>query len=640
MTTEIPFLLRYRLALVLVVNAALTALSFFLALGLRFDFEFGDFLTFERFIYPAALLISFRFITYWYWGLNRGYWRYVSARDLVGLFKAHAASSLLFAASVAMLRITGFPRSVIFIEFALSIILLGGARFAVRLLTEQFFPKLRQSSNGPARQVVVLGAGDSGHMLLRVLMSSHRLNYAPVAVLDDSDRLQGITIQGVPVVGTLEDLPSVLFRYPDVTAVINAIPSLSTAKTKEVEADCLHAGVLLKRLQSFEDIACLDGTKRPRELNIEKLLEKKIEVEHEAEISEALKGKRVFISGAGGSIGSELVRQILRFEPAAVAMFDHSEYNLFRIARELDQKGEAPETERRPILGSIVNAQRLHQTMADFKPDFVFHAAAYKHVPLMEENPYEAFNNNVLGTRNLIRASHAAQVKRFVLISTDKAVDPTSVMGASKRMAELLVQSYASKNGTGAPHMQTSVVRFGNVINSAGSVIPLFKEQILSGGPVTVTHPDMERYFMSIREAVRLVLTAGTLGESGEIFVLDMGRPIKVVDVAKKMMALYGRRDIEIKYIGMRPGEKLTERLTAEYERTEGTPFQKVNRLQCPSGGEAFLVEDFLSTLLSKQEELSPSQLSARLKQFACGTGHEEKAAEVARAEQRIATAV
>lgn len=573
-------LLRFRLPLIIALHALTTTAGYLLALGLRFDFQWEEVLTPNRFLLPALLLLTARHAAYSYFKLYRGYWRYASTQDLIDIIKAHLASSLCFTASVLLLRIDSFPRSVIFIEFAISILLSGGSRLFTRLLCERFVSAEDIESPTDARQIIVIGAGDSGHLLVKNMLGHKRLSYQPVAVLDDSERLQGGSVFGVPVWGSVAMLEECLEEFPHVSAVIVAIPSLSHQRGRQIEAICKNIGVAVKRLQAFEDLACIDASVRQEAITIESVLEKQISVAHEDEIREQLCGKMVLVTGAGGSIGSELVRQILEFAPASLILLDNSEYNLFKLNRELN--GSHPEVRRVAIIGSITDRSRLARIFKQHRPQVVFHAAAYKHVPLMEDNCYEAFQNNIVGTKNLLEVSAQFAVQRFVMISSDKAVAPSSVMGCSKLIAEMLVQHYSMNPPPaqlGHP-MSTSVVRFGNVINSTGSVIPVFKEQILSGGPITVTHPDMERYFMSIREAVRLVMTAGTLGEKGEIYILDMGKPIKIVDVAKKMLALYGRRDIEIVYTGVRPGEKLSEELLSSSEYRGPTRFQKVSRVE------------------------------------------------------------
>ena len=570
-------LLAFRLPLIIALNLVITSISFLLALLLRFEFSIADLTAATSVVFPLTLLLLFRTGTYTYWGLHQGYWRYVSTHDLFRIVSAHLASTVLFAAAVLFFRVSGFPRSVLFVELALSILFSGGARVLVREIMETYLRHNMNSGSTP-REVLILGGGDSGHLLVKYLLSNSRLNYKIVGVLDDSDRLAKGSVLGVSVLGPLNKLESILEKYPRIAAVIVAIPSLSKARFEMVEKTCKLFGIALKRLQAFEDIACQDFESSPEKISIESVLEKETRVEHEEEIRRALKGKRILITGAGGSIGSELVRQILPFEPGRLILLDNSEFHLFSIERELAQTRNHCDL----VLGSIGDRRRLSAIFSEKRPDIVFHAAAYKHVPLLESNCYEAFVNNVLGTRNLLEVSRVHGVKLFVMISTDKAVEPSSVMGASKRIAEMLAQDCCS-HGTDAQNMYTAVVRFGNVINSRGSVIPLFKEQILSGGPLTVTHPEMERYFMSLREAVRLVLTAGTLGMKGEIYILNMGEPIRVVDVAKKMLSLYGRRDIPIVFTGVRPGEKLKEDLTDSGENVDSTSFAKVNRVKTNS---------------------------------------------------------
>ncbi|MBN8550273.1 MAG: polysaccharide biosynthesis protein [Deltaproteobacteria bacterium] len=574
------FILRFRLPLIIALQALTTFAGYLLALCLRFDFHWTEVLPFNRLVFPALLLFTARHAAYTYLKLYRGYWRYASTQDLIDIIKAHFVSSLCFTAMVLLLRIHAFPRSVIFIEFAVSILLSGGSRLFTRLICERFIDVAEFEASGDVRQVIVIGAGDSGHLLVKNMLGHKRLSYEPVAILDDSERLLGGSVFGVPVWGTVAMLEECLEHFPHVSAVIVAIPSLSPQRAKQIEAICKSIGVAVKRLQAFEDLACIDASIRQEAITIEAVLEKQISVAHEEEISRQLCGQMVLVTGAGGSIGSELVRQILEFKPASIILLDNSEFNLFKLCRELN--GNHPDVRRIPILGTIKDRNRLARIFKQYRPQVVFHAAAYKHVPLMEENCYEAFLNNIVGTRNVLEVAAQFAVQRFVLISSDKAVAPSSVMGCSKLIAELLTQHYCAHQAPAnvQPPMSTAVVRFGNVINSTGSVIPVFKEQILSGGPVTVTHPDMERYFMSIREAVRLVLTAGTLGERGEIYILDMGKPIKIVDVAKKMLALYGRRDIEIVYTGTRPGEKLSEELLSSSEYRGPTRFQKVSRVE------------------------------------------------------------
>lgn len=571
---------KYRLPLILVLNFGVTAFSYFIALCLRFEFNWDEILRPNRLLLPVCFLLLFRHAAYVHWRLNQSFWRYVSTHDAFRILKAHFASSLCLTASILLFQIEEFPRSVLFIEFAISILLSAGTRLLTRMASEKLFSSRETASAPETRDVVVIGAGDSGHLLVKNMLAHKRLSYRPVAVLDDNERYVDTAVHGVPVYGPLSALEDCLAQHPHVSAVIVAIPTLSPKRSARIESVCRSIGVPLKKLQAFEDLACIDGLARHDGISIESVLEKEIHVEHEDEIHEQIRGRRVLVTGAGGSIGSELVRQILAFGPSELVMLDNSEYNLFTLNRELN--GSYPDVTRHVVIASITDRPRLHQVFDSSRPEFIFHAAAYKHVPLMEDNCYEAFRNNIVGTKNLLDLAVQFEVRRFVLISSDKAVAPSSVMGCSKLIAEMLVQQYAAAaEGLAENHpLGTAVVRFGNVINSTGSVIPIFKAQIMSGGPITVTHPDMERYFMSIREAVRLVLTAGILGERGEIYLLDMGKPIKIVDVARKMLALYGRRDIEIVFTGTRPGEKLSEELLSSAELWTRSRFKKVNRVQ------------------------------------------------------------
>jgi FlaA1/EpsC-like NDP-sugar epimerase len=513
-----------------------------------------------------------------YWGLNTGYWRYTSTRDVQVLVRAHLATTLMLATAIAILRIESFPRSVLFLEFVISLMLAFGVRMGARMLADHLRGRGALSEGSDVREVLIVGAGDSGHALVKMLIGERRLGYHPIGILDDSENLQGVNVFGVPVLGRTAILSEVLERSPAVSAVVVAIPSLSKSRFDEIAEVCQEHSVLVKRMQAFEDIACIDASDAEPELRIEALLDRDTSVSHDEEVREALSGRRVLITGAGGSIGAELVQQVLGFGPSLLIMVDSCEYNLFRIDLELRRRGETSRV--KSVLLNVCDNARLAEVFSEYKPEYVFHAAAYKHVPLLEENCTQAFINNVVGTRNLLDQCLAAGTRRFILISTDKAVNPTSVMGASKRVAEMLtLEACVSASKLGVKEFSAAAVRFGNVINSNGSVIPLFKEQIASGGPITVTHPEMERYFMSIREAVRLVLIAGTLTQSGEVYVLDMGRPVRILDVAKKMRALYGRRDVPIVFTGIRPGEKLSERLSEAGENTTSTRFQKVMRI-------------------------------------------------------------
>lgn len=617
MKTTYHILLALRLPLILLLNAVISAFSFILALGLRFDFDWLQ-MTSSKMLHLAALnLILLRLASYMYFSLNQGYWRHTSLSDLKDLIRAHALSSALFAASIYAFQ-TPYPRSCIIMEFILSVFLSGGSRLIVRSISEYLVGKERMRAGASAKETIVLGAGDSGHLLVKLIKNLPHLPYLPVIVLDDLERLKGSNVYGVKVEGPLSLLENCLRVNPGISTVLTAIPSLSDSRTEEIKNICDQYSVIFKKLQSFEDIACLDINDAMQEVSIESVLDKETAVEHEKDMFHAIGSKKVLVTGAGGSIGSELVRQIITFMPKKVILVDNCEFNLYKMANELRDC----EIDTEFHVANIRDIRRMSLIFEDEKPELVFHAAAYKHVPLMEFNCYEAFTNNVIGTRNILELSISNKAERFVFISTDKAVDPTSVMGCSKKIAEMVMQYYAaSKLYSGGKlsrevnSTKVTAVRFGNVINSNGSVIPLFKEQIANGGPITVTHPEMERFFMSIREAVRLVLTAGTLGESGQIYVLDMGKKLKIVDVAKKMLALYGRRDIEIIFTGLRPAEKMTEELLADYEKIERTNFRKVNKLISALHPDASVIE-WINQIEKKLSEMKDSDIGLEMKSF------------------------
>ncbi len=415
-------------------------------------------------------------------------------------------------------------------------------------------------------------------MLLREMKQNARIGYDPVGFLDDDTAKKGMRIHGVPVLGMIDDLERIVDKKQAEEAVI-AIPSLSGKEMRRMIRLCDDAGITCKTVPAISDI--LDGSvhvNQIREISIEDLLGREhIELNREL-TREYLTGKRVLVTGAAGSIGSELCRQIMKMEPEQLILYERVENEVYRINMEFSQVFADRPYEM--VLGDILDTQRLEWAMDTFKPQVVFHAAAYKHVPIMESHPLQAIKNNVQGTYNVARASILSGVDKFVLISTDKAVSPANVMGATKRVAELICQGMNGENRT-----KFIAVRFGNVLNSAGSVIPLFKEQIMKGGPVTVTHPEMTRYFMSIPEAAQLVMQAGAIGKGGEIFVLDMGEPVKITDLAQDMIRLMGLKvgdDIDIVYTGLRPGEKLHEELVAREEESLKTIHEKITMVKSP----------------------------------------------------------
>jgi FlaA1/EpsC-like NDP-sugar epimerase len=465
-----------------------------------------------------------------------------------------------------------FPRTIILLDWLLSMAFVGGLRFSIRTVREVAVQNAVPASGEKRRRILVLGAGDAGEMLMRDIQRAYARRYEPVGFLDDSDLKQNAAIHGVPVLGPLALAPEIATREK-VDEIILAIPSLRGRELRRIVEMCRPTGAAIRTLPDVSSL--IDGevtVNQLHEVKIEDLLGREpVTLDTEA-IGDFLHDQVVLVTGAGGSIGSELCRQICRFGPKKLLLVEQAENALFLIDRAIH--AEFPEVDAVPYLADICDSRRLENIFQRETPDVVFHAAAHKHVPMMETNPGEAIKNNVFGTKKVADVADRYRVKKFVMVSTDKAVNPTSVMGVSKRVAEIYVQALSQRSKT---HYVT--VRFGNVLGSAGSVVPLFKEQIAKGGPVTVTHPEMTRYFMTIPEACQLILQAGTMGNGGEIFILDMGQPVKIVDLARDLIRLSGLQegeDIEIKFSGVRPGEKLFEELAIKEELVDKTVHPKI----------------------------------------------------------------
>jgi FlaA1/EpsC-like NDP-sugar epimerase len=563
------FFLTYRRTAVVLTHVGLWAVAFLGAFLLRWEFAIPD-RYFPQLWSWLAVLVGLRVSTGFVFGIFHGMWRYTGANDLVGLFKATSLSTLAFAAFVLGVRYEGFPRSVFIIDWLASMMLVGGLRFGIRKLRE-VGGEIR-AARGKRSRILILGAGDAGESLVREIQRNAKSKYIPVGFLDDDPRKRGMEIHGLKVLGPIADVAEATAHH-EVDEIIVAIPTASGAEMRAIleRTKPLHAHV--RTIPGVDQL--LDGrvtVNQIREVAIEDLLGRDpIDLE-EGTIAHAVKGSVVMVSGAGGSIGSELCRQVCRFLPKKLVLVERTENNLFLIHRELRQTH--PEVDLVPCVCDVSDEDRVDSVFDRHRPSVVFHAAAHKHVPMMEWNPGEAIKNNVRGTRVFAEASDRHGVRRFVMVSTDKAVNPTSVMGVSKRAAEIFVQNLGRRSKT-----RFVTVRFGNVLGSAGSVIPIFKQQIADGGPVTVTHPEMTRYFMTIPEASQLVLQAGAMGEGSEIFILDMGEPVKIVDLANDLISLSGLtpgEDIEIQFTGMRPGEKLFEELSVKEEAAHSTRHPKI----------------------------------------------------------------
>ncbi|MFL9865260.1 nucleoside-diphosphate sugar epimerase/dehydratase [Paraburkholderia fungorum] len=517
-------------------------------------------------------------------GLYRGMWVFASLPDLMRISKAVIAGALIaMVASVMVQPVPIVPRSVLVVSPLLLFLAMGGARALYRA-TKEFY--LYGGLVGKGKPVVVLGAGSAGASLARELSRSSE--WRLVGLLDDDVAKHGREIYGYKVLGAISELPQLAESLKTEYAII-AIPSASVEAQRRVATICVRAGVRAMVLPALT--ALTQGQaflSRVRQIDLEDLLGRdpvKIDTPH---VEALLRNRAVMVTGAGGSIGSELCRQILRFEPAQLIAFDLSEYAMYKLTEELRER--FPGLPVIPVIGDAKDSLLLDQVLSRHAPHILFHAAAYKHVPLMEEqNAWQAVRNNVLGTYRVARAAIRHDVKHFVLISTDKAVNPTNVMGASKRLAEMACQALQQTS----TRTQFETVRFGNVLGSAGSVIPKFQQQIAKGGPVTVTHPEITRFFMTIPEASQLVLQASSMGRGGEIFILDMGEPVKIVDLARDLIRLYGFNEehIRIVFTGLRPGEKLYEELLADDETTTLTPHPKLRTAQARGVPDNFLDE-------------------------------------------------
>ncbi len=532
-----------------------------------------------------AWVVPLQALLFWRFGLYRGIWRFASLPDLQRIVKAVALAAVATPLVLVLFRVqVVVPRSVLLLDPILLLLIMGGSRFAFRAWKDRRFTGLLNES----RPVLILGAGSAADLWLRELRRT-AAGYLPVGLLDDAPGKIGSLIQGIPVLGPIRDLAPWAAKH-GVREVILAMPGAAHAVRTRIADECDRLGLSLLAIPSVEDL--MQGrvsVASLRKIELDDLLGRDTVVLDDRGLQAFLVDKVVMVTGAGGSIGSELCRQLRKFRPKLLLAFEQGEYALYELEQEFARI--CPDQPLACVIGDVKDAARVGQVMRDYRPEVVFHAAAYKHVPLMEEtNALQALRNNVLGTWVAGSAAKAAGVSRFVMISTDKAVNPTNVMGASKRLAEMVCQAL---QGDGLPELAGGPrplsrgerndtrffsVRFGNVLGSSGSVIPKFQKQIEAGGPVTVTHPDITRYFMSIPEAAQLVLQAGLMGQGGEIFVLDMGEPVRIAELARLMIRLSGKgdEDIRIEFTGLRPGEKLYEELLADAEATLPTPHPKL----------------------------------------------------------------
>jgi FlaA1/EpsC-like NDP-sugar epimerase len=561
------------------VDAALIAAAWYLAFALRFDYGIPP--RYERLLAETiAVVVGVKIAVFILFRLYDHWWRYLSIRDMWAVARAVTVASLLAEVFVYLLdpeQGLRVPRSIVVFDWLILLALVMGARLLARTVIER---PGRGGIVARGKEALIVGAGDAGQLVIREMRKSPNLGYTPIGLVDDDPRKRNMRLHGVRVLGTTRDLAHILGdNKPD--EVIIAIPSAGGEARQRVVNVCRDAGVAVKTLPAVHELITgdLNLARQLREVQVEDVLGREAVELDVAAIASYLTGSTVLVTGAGGSIGSELCRQIAALGADRIVLVDHSENALVDIERELAYERHFDAT--LAVLADVTNRAKMRELFERHQPSVVFHAAAYKHVPLMETNPLESVRNNVLGTRVLAELASEFGADRFVLVSTDKAVQPQNVLGQTKAVCEWVVEAAGAREANGTRFIS---VRFGNVLGSSGSVIPLFRRQIVRGGPVTVTHPEMERYFMTIPEAVQLIIQAGALGETSDIFVLDMGTPVKIVDLARNMIRLSGKepdRDVAIEYIGVRAGEKLHEDLWGEGEEAVPTSHPKI--LRCAS---------------------------------------------------------
>ena len=534
---------------------------------IRFNLEF-PFFNWQISFYTLPIVLLVQGLAFWRFRLYKGLWRFASLPDLWNIFRATIIGALSITLVLFIsIRLEGIPRSILVLYPVFLIFLLGGPRLGYRFWKDHSF-KLNSAAIG--QKVLIVGAGSAGEMLVREMLREG--SYKPIGFIDDNPNIKNSELHGIPIIGTVDDIPTIHQRY-DIDYIVIAVPAATDEQMQNIVNNCESIGVSIRTLPKLQEMVSSHAAlEELREVSIEDLLgREKIELDWEI-IHQGITNKIVMISGGGGSIGSELCHQIVRLNPAGLIIYEHSEFNLYNIQMEITK--EYPDVPIFAVLGNICDRSNVEQILKKHRPNILFHAAAYKHVPLLQNQLRVAAQNNIFGTKNLAELAIKYNCEKFIFISSDKAVNPANVLGASKRIAEMycewMNQSAVTKFIT---------VRFGNVLGSAGSVVPLFRNQIKMGGPVTVTDPEITRFFMTIREACQLILQSSAMGNGGEIFVLDMGKPVKITYLAEQMIKLSGRKpneDIKIKYTGLRSGEKLYEELFYENEDRKETEHVKI----------------------------------------------------------------
>jgi len=563
------------------LDATLLSSAFLFAFAVRYDFAL-DWPAIKQMLLVLPYIVLFKFIVLLAFGTHLFMWRYTSLKEIVRIGGALGAASAIlifgqllarhYADKLLLVHYAVIPLSVLLLDFMFAFLTLIGIRTLHRMFVSYHESQERGKNTTPQTRTVLIGAGRAGIRVAEGLEKNPQFGIQPVLFLDDDAGKIGHVVHGLKIAGTTEQLPAIAEQHK-IQQVLITLPEADSVKIRRIVELCDGVGVPVKIIPDLGELVIAnDSLNKIRSVEIEDLLGRDPVVLDSGAISENLRDKVVVVTGAGGSIGSELCRQVARFNPQRLLLIEQFENALFNIHGELLR--EKSGLNLVPLIADITDKERIEDIFKEFRPSIVFHAAAHKHVPMMEMNPGEAVKNNIGGTRVVADASHTYGVRQFVMVSTDKAVNPTSIMGATKRAAEIYVQSYCEKSKT---HFIT--VRFGNVLGSSGSVVPIFQKQIAKGGPVTVTHPEMTRYFMTIPEATQLILQAASMGSGGEVFILDMGKPMKIVDLAKDMIRLAGLRlgvDIQIEFTGIRPGEKLFEELSVASESAEKTRHPKI----------------------------------------------------------------
>jgi FlaA1/EpsC-like NDP-sugar epimerase len=574
----------------LLADACLVALAWYLAFALRFDFTIPDRYR-DLLVQTILVVVGLKICVFVLSGFYNHWWRYVSIRDMWSIARGVVLASILVFVVIYLIdpvEKVRLPRSVFVTDLLILLAFVTGVRLLARTLMER---PGRKGLVARGKEVLVVGAGDAGQLILREMQKNPALGYTPIGLVDDDPRMRNVRLHGVRVFGSTSNLPALLAdNRPD--EVIIAIPSAAGETRQLIVNACRDAGVPVKTLPAVHELISgdLNLARQLREVQVEDVLGREAVELDLASIASYLNGETVLVTGAGGSIGSELCRQIAAMGADRIVLVDHGENALVDIARELAH--ERNYTSTVSVLADVKDRAKMRRLFERFRPGVVFHAAAYKHVPLMEENPLESVRNNVFSTAVMADVASESGAKRFVLVSTDKAVNPKNVLGQTKALCEWIVEAAAAREQNGTRFIS---VRFGNVLGSSGSVIPLFRRQITRGGPVTVTHPEMTRYFMTIPEAVQLIIQAGAIGESGDVYVLDMGTPVRILDLAQNMIRLSGKepdRDIAIEFIGVRPGEKLHEELWSDGENAVPTPHSKILRCATQPVDPAWLDEE------------------------------------------------